>query len=85
MVYFSKICISVIKIALTGLKLEKLTLANNGLEEANFLEHVIAEEISLDDNPLEEIDFDDSPLLQHTKRLSLSKTKLTKVSVNISM
>ena len=69
-----------------GLKLQKLSVANNDLEEAEFLEHVIAEEINIDDNPLEEIDFDDSPLLKHTKKLSLSKTKLTKISKeNLSM
>lgn len=70
----------------SGLKLETLTLANNGIEDAEFIQHVVAEEINLDHNPLEEIDFDDSALLQNTKRLSMSKTKLGKLSKeNLSM
>ena len=63
-----------------GLSLKVLNLDRNGIDDADFLQYVIAEEISLDDNPLEEIDFDDSSQMMNTKRLSLGNTKLKHLS-----
>ena len=63
-----------------NLRLKKLVLSNSGLEDEDFLQGISAEEISLNDNPLEEFDCQECPLLKDTKRIFLSKTKLSKIT-----
>ena len=63
-----------------GLKLKKLVLSNSGLEDEDFLQGLTVEEISLNENPLEEFDCQECPLLKDTKRIFLSKTKLSKIT-----
>ncbi len=60
-----------------GIRLDKLTLSSNGLTDTEFLEGLISKEINLDDNPLIEFDCDDCSSLRETRRLTLTKTKLT--------
>ena len=63
-----------------GLRLQKLVLSNSGLEDEDFLSGLTVDEISLNDNPLEEFDCANCLELTHTKKLVLSKTKLSKIT-----
>ena len=63
-----------------GMSLKSLTLSDNGIVDAKFVELLSAEHIRLDENPLDQIDLDDSTDLATTRTLDLTNTRMAGLS-----